>query len=77
MGPFSNAGHGVFSVFAVFCCEEGRGLVASLCVFGSYFMRRSRRFCQRGVQIDKCKSKKVASVSEVLALLSWSSEEYI
>ena len=29
------------------------------------------------LEIDKCKSKNVASVSEVLALFSWSSEGYI
>ena len=29
------------------------------------------------LEIDKCKSKNAASVSEVLALLSWSSEGYI
>ena len=28
------------------------------------------------LEIDKCKSKNAASVSEVLALLSWSSEGY-
>ena len=29
------------------------------------------------LELDKCKSKNAASVSEVLALLSWSSEGYI
>ena len=29
------------------------------------------------LEIDKCKSKNAALVSEVLALLSWSSEGYI
>ena len=29
------------------------------------------------LEIDECKSKNVVSVSEVLALLSWSSEGYI
>ena len=29
------------------------------------------------LEIDKCKSKNVALVSEVLALLSWSSQGYI
>ena len=47
LGPFLNAGHGV-----LFCgISLGRGEGTS-CFTGSYCMRRSRRFYQRGSNID-------------------------